>query len=426
MATWTCQICLDYFSIITYMTDYVCKPETKTTELLKEVKKTKEKEKVSTRDLMYSLAQAYLTSREMGECEAYYKLDTNLHYKQSNIKAIFVGSGFPHNRSKFLRKCKTESDDSRGFTVDGHEGKFMETQTVHEKYSLRPESMRSLCLAQFAMRYSLLSSTEVNKIKESGKDPCQASEETGFEGNLKVVTGNEEDIWLLDFIELQDNKIMKLRKFEAVLRRHKFKEERDPHEFFFSEMLLFLPWTDESDLFPENAEKCQKLYVKFQTQLENVKQVLFPHLTDVELGRNMVEKYEFDKGAAETGAELDPEGEQENEPDAAAELAGEYGGLDPDDLQGEDPPNQAAPPAFFRAPPVIEMAALIERTRQLVWEQRVVLNIVIDFCRNLVMAQKSRVGRQAKPPLLITHGGAGTGKSLLINLISHRHGRQQH
>ena len=130
------QICLDYFSIITYMTDYVCKPETKTTELLKEVKKTKEKEKVSTRDLMYSLAQAYLTSREMGECEAYYKLDTNLHYKQSNIKAIFVGSGFPNNRSKFLRKCKTESDDSRGFTVDGHEGKFMETQTIHEKVQL--------------------------------------------------------------------------------------------------------------------------------------------------------------------------------------------------------------------------------------------------------------------------------------------------
>ena len=28
------QICLDYFSIITYMTDYVTKPETKTTEAL--------------------------------------------------------------------------------------------------------------------------------------------------------------------------------------------------------------------------------------------------------------------------------------------------------------------------------------------------------------------------------------------------------
>ena len=33
------QVTLDYFSVITYMTDYVCKPESKTTEILKDVKK---------------------------------------------------------------------------------------------------------------------------------------------------------------------------------------------------------------------------------------------------------------------------------------------------------------------------------------------------------------------------------------------------
>ena len=59
------QLCLDYFSIITYMCDYVCKPETKTTDLLKDVKKTKEKEKVPTRYIMLALAQAYLTLREV-------------------------------------------------------------------------------------------------------------------------------------------------------------------------------------------------------------------------------------------------------------------------------------------------------------------------------------------------------------------------
>jgi hypothetical protein len=70
------QPCLDYFSVITYMTDYVCKAETKTTEVLKHVKKAKQIENVSNREMMYALAQAYLTSREMGECEAYYKLDS--------------------------------------------------------------------------------------------------------------------------------------------------------------------------------------------------------------------------------------------------------------------------------------------------------------------------------------------------------------
>ena len=37
------QLCLDYFSIITYMSDYVTKPEKKTTELLKSVQKEKKK-----------------------------------------------------------------------------------------------------------------------------------------------------------------------------------------------------------------------------------------------------------------------------------------------------------------------------------------------------------------------------------------------
>ena len=57
------QICLDYFSIITYMTDYVTKPETKTTEALKQVKKIKEQEKASLKDLMQALIHTYLTHR---------------------------------------------------------------------------------------------------------------------------------------------------------------------------------------------------------------------------------------------------------------------------------------------------------------------------------------------------------------------------
>ena len=54
------QLCLDYFSIITYMTDYVTKPETKTTEVLKQVQKAKKKEGCSTKELMNTLVHTYL------------------------------------------------------------------------------------------------------------------------------------------------------------------------------------------------------------------------------------------------------------------------------------------------------------------------------------------------------------------------------
>ena len=100
------QPIFDYFACITYMTDYVCKPEKNISDILKDVSKSKKKEMVSTRDLMWALAQAYLTGREMGESEAYYKLEPSLHYKQSNVKTVFITSGFPQNRYQFLRSCR--------------------------------------------------------------------------------------------------------------------------------------------------------------------------------------------------------------------------------------------------------------------------------------------------------------------------------
>ena len=71
------------------MTDYVTKPETKTTEILKEVSKQKKKENVSNKDLMQTMIHTYLTHREMGECESYYKLDPTLHFKRSNVRTVF-------------------------------------------------------------------------------------------------------------------------------------------------------------------------------------------------------------------------------------------------------------------------------------------------------------------------------------------------
>ena len=60
------QPCTDYFACITYMTDYICKPETKTTNILKAVHKEKKQEKASHKEMMYALVDVYLQSRKMG------------------------------------------------------------------------------------------------------------------------------------------------------------------------------------------------------------------------------------------------------------------------------------------------------------------------------------------------------------------------
>ena len=410
------QICLDYFSIITYVTDYLCKPEATTFEKLKEVKKAKEKGRASSKDVMYALAQTYLNSREMGESETYYKLDPNLHYKQSNVKTIFVSSGFPQNRAKFLRRCKAE-EECRGISVDGHEGKFLESEEVHTKYSLRPVYMEGMCLAQMAMRFTLVASKEADKIRSSGKEPTPPAEGLGYEGLLSVATGQDEDrTRLTDFIELESSKIMRLRKFNAVLRRHKFNPEKDEHEYCYSELLLFSPWRCEDELFPQDPKKCLQLYTKQHKSIEAVKKKLFPHLADVEMGRAMVENFEANEN--EIGAELDAEGEMTEEGIEEAKIVEEFAGLQPGDAHevGEKGDAEAAP--FFRVPVLLEMDELVERTRRLVWEQKVALNVVIKYCREVAMMRRTGHWKPVKAPLLTIIGGAGTGKSMLINTIS--------
>ena len=303
--------------------------------------------------------------------------------------------------------------------MDGHDGKFLESESHHCKYAMRPTCIERMCLCQFCMRYTRMSAIVASKLRRLGKGPSPPHENSGYEGTLSVVTGDESDsIELQDFIELHDNKMMKLRKFDAVIRRHKFKPERDSHEYFFSELLLFWPWRDESELFPDDSKKCAELYNRVKHIIDKVKRILFPHLTDVELGREMVENYEYDEN--EVGAAVDANGQQGKDPDENAILAEEYAGLDPSefDFPEDQSFTKSSPVPFFRAEPMIEMNDLIELTRKLVWEQMTVLQIVIGYCRELAIMRQKRRNSSIEAPLLIVHGGAGTGKSMVINVIS--------
>ena len=210
--------------------------------------------------------------------------------------------------AKFL--CRSDADASRGITVDNHDGKFMETETIHNKYAMRPASMEQICLVQMGMRYDIVSGKEAAAIRKSGRAPAPPPTGQGWEGTLKVITGEEgEDILLPDFMLLLNNKIMRLRKFDAVIRRHKLKKDKDAHEFFYSELLLFFPWRNEQELFSDDAQKCGELYIKVKQRIDFVKAELFPHLNDVELGRATVENFEFDLSLG-IGSTVDPEGEQ--------------------------------------------------------------------------------------------------------------------
>ena len=75
--------CFDYFAIITYITDYYMKDESGTVGVMKEALQNSQDE--SLKKKMNIVKNAFLTSRQAGESEIYYKLLPQLHLSHSNI-----------------------------------------------------------------------------------------------------------------------------------------------------------------------------------------------------------------------------------------------------------------------------------------------------------------------------------------------------
>ena len=146
------QLVYDHFAIISYITNYINKAESKITKTLKDALS-------AARDKPYDvqlreLNKAYLTDRQKGAPEAIYSIINGMAFKKTNLACIFVISGFPENRSLFyvpvtkddesLEEDDNEDDldedeesqfhefekKSNIIEIEGREGKFKPSMTI--------------------------------------------------------------------------------------------------------------------------------------------------------------------------------------------------------------------------------------------------------------------------------------------------------
>ena len=85
------KVVLDYFAIITYVTDYYSKDDTGTMEVIKAALEQSDAKNV--KDKMKIVSNAFLTHRQMGEAEAVYKLLPAMNLKRSNVACQWVSLG---------------------------------------------------------------------------------------------------------------------------------------------------------------------------------------------------------------------------------------------------------------------------------------------------------------------------------------------
>ena len=417
------QPVLDFFAVITYVTDYYSKDDTGTMEIMKKVMDNSEKKDLQER--MRQVANTFLTHRQMGEAEAVYKLIPSMTLSMSNVTCQFVQTTPKEERSIMWKKATEEQLEAgvKGVKLDNREGYWYEQPDLWSKYLRRPSQLEEMCFAQFAKMYK--GSTNQNiEDNEDDEGEIAIKGEQDEDENEKfhfVMTFRNSGPRLPENIELRNARIeevsyMSKRKYPAALRFHTVKKDKDPKRFMFNELMLYYPLRDEINeanvetLYEDNHDGTRKV--------DLVKKQVMEFLEDVQEARFYVEQLKRDNEIElkETAMMLDPIGEQDNDEceEEGVEEDGQFECLNPDDLLENE--SSVTCQSIYRKIELLDKKELREKTRTLDENQKEVLNIVVKYAKDIV---KSRETGNSPPEakLLMVHGGAGAGKSTVIHVI---------
>ena len=492
------QICLDYFAVVSYITDYVTKDETGVCEVLKQTASANSSKK--NKERLQEMATVYATHRLMGNSEAIYKLIPSLHLTDSDTTYMFLSTGFPQNRSRFYKKVSSDEEkfypEGALVKVGGCDSTFFAKPDPVSKYKRRPIHLENMCLMQFTKMYEAVSSVgpkvqfdegigykiKTKKVKRddamncSHEEDSESEHELGIDGDyieyIDALTNAEReelkyrtdyykdlhkimittdvdnklsidqyiDLLLPKYIELSnpspgEPKYMRLRKFMKAVDTYGYRRDEERHEFLFSELLLYRPFRDEnelypeSDIYPDNAVKCATLYkeceitmdddgedgwvlVNIMYKVQKVKSIVMEHLEDVEQGRAKANRIINER----SGEFLDPTLEQENND-------GDNEGIKDDESRPEFlgprtvEKEKRSSEKFLPKVKLLKKPELCVRTQLLDKEQMLVLEKVIEFVKGVKKWKTNKnLNRYPTAPHVIVHGGGGVGKSLVIDL----------
>ena len=271
------QICLDFYAIITYITEYYAKDDTGIFKIL--VSTLKESNCDDLKKKMRLLMNTWIQNRQMGQAEAVYRLTKEFHFRDSDAKCVFLQTAPSSERSKILKNVTDKQDQYKNVptvTVDNHkDGVYVEQYDMHSKYERLPletyPEIANLTMAQMMKMYSSSwgnkseksdtfteDNSDVDDQEVQGEDPVMLAEDKQNSDRkfLHVMSAKFQEgegprlpkILKLNNLYPGEPPFMKLRTKPAVLRFHKIKMEKDPGAYWFSEAMLYMSHHTEEDL----------------------------------------------------------------------------------------------------------------------------------------------------------------------------------
>ena len=425
------QPCLDYFAVSTYIADYYAKSDTAMMTALKTALNASNAKDIQ--EKMKIVANMFLTHRQIGEAEAVYRLIPSLTLSMSNITCQFLSTSRREERSLRWRRA-TEEQLQEGISakkLDNHEGLWYEQPDMWSKYLRRPDQLKDICCAQFVRMYKGFNPKKEGKEGDDIEAALDDEKELWDDAEQEDVS--EENFHFI--MTFKDNgkrgkplplmlplknpypgeaTWIKKRTRPAALRYHKYKKDNDHKRYMLSEVMKYMPLDQEVD-----DDKIEELYnemVDGVRKVDIVKKQVMPHLESVVEARYYVDqmmkevKEDLQENAA---ARLDPMGMQDN--DECEEEHEDYFYCDPDNVLKDEPEKGTA--GIFRRIELPLSDELRRRTENLDMYQKEIVNRVVTYAKDLVKARKPE-NNLPQPPLLMVHGGAGAGKSTVINVVA--------
>ena len=160
--------------------------------------------------------------------------------------------------------------------VDDNEEDIFQSSIV-DRYMLRPTTLESLCLAEFAANYTVNYNEDFGTLDDSVLLILD---------DIEDENDNVRRLHLPKKIKLKDgNRTMHKRSKEAVIRFRKISRDKDPSNFFRSKLMLYFPWRTERvdllghfDSFADHYNDVVKIVKKkeklYTSNIEDIEQML--------------------------------------------------------------------------------------------------------------------------------------------------------
>ena len=186
---------------------------------------------------------------------------------------------------------------------------------------------------------------------------------------------------------------MKLRSSPSILRIHSSKKKKG-QEGLYAELLLFFPWRKEEKL----RLNCIDSFNSNHDLIKRNKSAIYPNSNMIDIVSELIQNPE-DARPLHSG-DMDPTGEQENLDDHEA--------LEPPDrteLPDDEPEskNVKSDGCIFKPIVVDEPDLMLKYARSFSFEQKIVFDKVVKFCKEVLRAEKG-ANIVPNPPQLIIKG----------------------